>query len=102
MAPDWANYAVVCIASGPSVTRADCAAVRKWRDAAPCRAVAVTNTMFEWCPSADVLYAHDRVFWDVYRRQAKAEFAGRLYTHGPNIYDIEDAKGARFENTGAG
>lgn len=101
-APDWTDYDVVCIASGPSVTRADCERVQAWRDAAPRRAVVVTNSMFIWCPWADVLYAHDRVFWDFYRTRAKREFEGRLFTHGPNIYDIEDARGARFENTGAG
>lgn len=55
------NSTIVCLASGPSLTRGD---VDYCRGKAP--VIAVNNT-HEWAPWADVLYACDEKWWEVNR-----------------------------------
>lgn len=71
MRPDWSGRTVVCIASGPSLTAEDCELVR-----AAGHPVVVTNTTFQLCPWADVLFAFDAKWWREYQDQV-AQFAGR-------------------------
>lgn len=56
---DFNGKAAVCIASGPSLNRADCALVEQ--SGLPSIAV---NTSFEMAPFADVIYAGDAQWWD--------------------------------------
>ena len=63
MVPDWTGYAVVCMASGPSLTKEDAELVRQWRESGDNRAVIVTNTTHTIAPWADVLYAMDTKWW---------------------------------------
>lgn len=66
----WKGLEVVCIASGPSLTEADCESVR-----ISGRPVIVTNTTFRRCPWADVLFAFDYRWWREYRAEV-ASFKG--------------------------
>lgn len=69
----WAGQTVVCIASGPSLTAADCDAVRGQR-------VIVVNTTFQLAPWADVLYACDFRWWDRWHREARKVASGEFWT----------------------
>jgi len=80
--PNWRGQTVVCIASGPSLTPEDCAAVR----AAGVPAI-VTNTTFRLCPWADMLVGFDSLWWRQYVAEVRATFAGRMYCHaGPGAF----------------
>lgn len=98
--PDrWVGYPVVCVASGPSLTGADCALVRAAREADRCRVIIVNSSCAEpliashvlW-PVADVLFASDWAWWAHYDRQvAKRKwpaFAGEKWS-------VAQAAGAR-------
>lgn len=69
MPADWTT--AVCIASGPSLTAADCELVRE--SGLP---TIVTNNTWQLCPWATVLYAMDRAWWNHYGDRAKG-FTGR-------------------------
>lgn len=71
----WKGETVVCIASGPSLTPADCEAVH----AAGLRTI-VTNTTFRLCPWADVLFGFDSAWWREYRKEVEAAFSGARVT----------------------
>jgi len=73
--PQWDGRTVVCIASGPSLTAEDCAAVR-----AAGHLVVVTNTTFQLCPWADALFGFDLKWWKHYHAEVAAAFAGRRFT----------------------
>src|SRR5690606_26699587 len=72
-------HTVVCIASGPSLTADDCAAVKAWRKGEKGRGVIVTNTTLRMVPWADVLYAMDKVWWDQYGEEAEKTFTGERW-----------------------
>lgn len=57
----WEGQTVVCIASGPSLTQADCDLVR--RSGLPTVAV---NSSWRMARFADVIYAGDAAWWDAY------------------------------------
>lgn len=89
----WPGADVVILASGPSLTVAQCEQVREWRAAAPGlrRAIAI-NTTFRRALWADVLYACDAPWWRATDDQgraagfksnhaeAKETFRGELWT----------------------
>lgn len=77
--PDWSGYKVVCIASGPSLTKADVDRVKAWRFSGENRAVIVTNTTHTIAPWADVLYAMDSKWWQR-SKTGQAEFQGLKIT----------------------
>jgi hypothetical protein len=58
---------VVCIASGPSLTREDCVLVRESG-----LFTIVVNNSWQMAPWANVLYAGDRQWWSQYGAQAKS------------------------------
>jgi hypothetical protein len=66
---------VVVIASGPSLTQADCDATAGtgWK-------VIVVNDSWQRAPHADVLYACDRAWWEVHHQAVKAGFKGECWT----------------------
>jgi hypothetical protein len=78
MTVNWAGFAVVCMASGPSLTHEDAETVRAWREAGEDRRVIVTNTTYQIAPWADVLFAMDGAWWRKYGRGL--EFAGERLT----------------------
>lgn len=92
---DWTT--AVCIASGPSLTREDCDKVR----AAGIPTI-VTNCTWEMCPWADVLYAMDRKWWQVYGDRAVAEFPGRKICGVRGGHDAEHIAFRHGRNSGAG
>lgn len=57
----WEGRTVCCIASGPSLTEEDCAAVRD--SGVPTVAV---NSSWRMAPFATVVYAGDKEYWDEY------------------------------------
>ena len=75
---DWLHQlqgTVVCIASGPSLTEADCERVR-----ASGLPTIVTNTTYQRCPWATVLVGHDWTWWQVHQRQVQRSFRGHKVT----------------------
>lgn len=102
MLPDWRGRTVVCIASGPSLTPADCETAR-----ASGHPTAVTNTTFRMCPWASLLYAFDRTWWNRYIEEVRNVFAGLLFCESAHLVrrDIRSARlfpGFRaFGNSGA-
>jgi hypothetical protein len=74
----WKARTVVCIASGPSLTEADCETVR-----AAALPTIVTNTTFRMCPWADVLMAYDAKWWRMYRDEVAKTFRGERIAYAP-------------------
>jgi hypothetical protein len=71
----WKNETVVCIASGPSLTKEDVEFVRN-----RARIIAV-NREYEIAPWADVCYAADYAFWKTYLNLGLRDvFHGELWT----------------------
>jgi hypothetical protein len=73
--PRWAGSTVVCVASGPSLVPADVEFVR-----GKAGKVIVVNASFNMVPWADVLYAADFRFWNVYINEIRAVFKGECWT----------------------
>lgn len=100
--PKWDGRTVVCIASGPSLTKSDCEEVR-----ASGHPVVVTNTTYRMCPWADALFAFDLKWWRHHGDEVREKFRGRTFT-GSRVasnYGPEFAPGATwfrtFRNSGA-
>jgi len=68
----WPGATVACLASGPSLTRADVALVR-----AQGLPTIVVNTTYQMAPWADVLYACDAKWWAW--QQGAPGFRGQLH-----------------------
>jgi hypothetical protein len=69
----WPGATIVCLASGPSLTTEDVAAVRGLRTIA-------INTTYRLAPWADVLYAADDSWWQWERAEVARTFAGLKYS----------------------
>jgi hypothetical protein len=77
----WNGATVALLASGASLSVEQCERVRAWRDARPdLRKAIAINTTFRRAPWADVLYACDWAWWQVYVDEVRASFAGALWT----------------------
>lgn len=98
--PGWEE--VACIASGPSLTPQDCETVRRWREAAPGRAVIVVNTTFRLAPWADVLYAMDAAWWNAHIDEVRRTFRGRLINPWREMRGVERVRFEHRRNSGAG
>lgn len=88
---------IVCIASGPSLTAADCALVKT----AGHLTIAVNNS-YLLAPFADVLYAGDRAWWAQYGKAAKV-IMDECWTASPDAaerFDIHRFEARDFENSG--
>ena len=85
----WDGAAVAILASGPSFSEEQAAAVLRWRNQdRNARKVIVINTTYKRAPWADVLYACDKQWWQVYYAQVKASYPDlELWTQ-----DLETAK----------
>lgn len=68
----WNGRTVVAIASGTSLTKADCELVR-----ASGLPTIVTNTTFRLCPWADALFAFDLKWWAEYHEEVGSVFHGK-------------------------
>jgi hypothetical protein len=90
----WPGGTVACLATGPSLTREDCDALRGHVDG-----VIAVNDAHRLAPWADVLYSSDRVWWPFYK--GVPDFQGlrygigatvgssRAFTHLPSIAVLE-------------
>lgn len=101
MAKPWADFTVVCIASGPSLTSEDVERVHQWRIAADDRRVIVTNTTCRIAPWADVLYAMDAAWWRKMAGLAR-QFPGEKLTRGTNAPIAKRIVVTPSGNSGAG
>lgn len=70
----WSGQTVVCIASGPSLTAADVAAVEDLP------AIAV-NSSFRAAPWARMMYANDAAWWTANAVDVKATFSGHKFCY---------------------
>lgn len=76
----WPDSTVVCMASGPSMLRADAEFCRG-------RARVITvNTTFRIAPWADVCYASDAGWIQAYRAELRDEFDGEVWHGSPSGY----------------
>ena len=104
MKDEWANRwpgrTVVCIASGPSLTAADCELVR-----ASGHPAIVTNTTFRLCPWADVLMGFDGSWWSHHIAEVNESFNGRRLTCSTSRVGVESlasrSKFNMYGNSGA-
>lgn len=95
--PEWKGETAAILASGPSLTREQCEAVR-----GKCRVIAVNNQGIDtdcdgvrvpaMAPWADILYAADAKWWRHYHDRA-LKFAGRKVTvratlPWPEVYSL--------------
>ena len=87
--PLWPESLVVCLGTGPSLTRADVTRVQGQR-------VIAINNAYQLAPWADVLYACDAKWWRWH--QGAREFLGRKYTLAPGIREYPEVEALR--NTG--
>lgn len=78
--PDWRGEVVAVVASGPSVTQEAVATLR-----GRCK-VAVVNNNFRLAPWADLLYAADARWWDIYPDSKK--FEGIKVTSDPQTAKV--------------
>jgi hypothetical protein len=72
----WPDSTIACLATGPSLTAADCDYVRGKVDAV----IAISNAI-DLAPWADVLYSCDAKWW--FWRKGAPEYTGRKYTLAP-------------------
>lgn len=98
----WEGRVVACIASGPSLTQADCDLVR-----AAGLPTIVTNTTYQLCPWADVLFAFDSKWWKSHIAEVNKVFKGEKITRsvaGPS-YGVRSLRlqgwAPTFMNSGA-
>jgi hypothetical protein len=77
----WADCSVAILASGPSLSEEQCAAVHAWRmaDLARHKVIAI-NTTFRRAPWADVVYACDWQWWEVYHKEVSDLCSGQFWT----------------------
>lgn len=83
MLPDWSGKTVVCIASGPSLTPEDCAAVKLSG-----HPTIVTNTTFRLCNWAHALFGFDPVWWQMHIDEIRAVFSGLLFGKSPRVSNL--------------
>jgi hypothetical protein len=76
---------VVCLASGPSLTKEDTEKVRLWRGLSKDRGVFVINTTYQMAPWADVLFCMDHAWWKIHIKDVANTFQGAKYT----LYNIK-------------
>lgn len=101
---DWLRAltgTVVCIASGPSLTREDCDRVR-----ASGLPSVVTNTTFRLCPWATILMGYDDRWWRHHHAEVAGAFRGHRVTCAANgrAYGAHTLRLLRFRpfgNSGA-
>lgn len=86
---DWQGT-VVILASGPSLTEAQCEHVRDWHQSGGGRVIAINHT-HRRAPWADVLYACDGSWWRYHYAEVRRVFKGQLWTqdaHAAKTYNI--------------
>lgn len=104
--PDWADAAVVIMASGPSLSVEQVAAVYAWRTAegmSDRRRVIVINTTFRLAPWADMLFACDMGWWTLHIAEAREDFRGELWTQDLRAqleYKVRRVQSVRSEGLG--
>lgn len=84
--PAWGGRTVVCIASGPSLTADDCAAVQ-----ASGHPAIVTNTSFRLAPWADIVFGMDMMWWRQHGKEVQEVCTGRRMStsHAAKAYGAE-------------
>ena len=73
----WPGSTIACLATGPSLTQADCDYLR-----GKCHVIAI-NDAHRLAPWADVLYSSDRRWWNHYR--GVPEFQGMKFGIGSGV-----------------
>jgi hypothetical protein len=99
---NWDGADVVILASGPSLSVEQCAAVQAWRAAEKyhMRRVIAINTTYRRAPFADVIYACDYPWWNVYFDDVSAKCLGEKWTQDPEAaakYGLHLIKSKRGE-----
>ena len=95
----WLGGTIYCIASGPSLTLADCEKVRLTG-----HPVIVANNTWEICPWSDILMACDAKWWRQYGAAVRVRFSGIClsYDRYPDVLSLcRESWFRHFANTGA-
>lgn len=91
MRDGWAGRTACVVASGPSLTPADCDEVTRRQRAAGWRCIAVKDN-FRLLPQADVIYGCDPHFWRAQRDGLK--YIDEMRAHGAELW-TQDVDAAR-------
>lgn len=94
----WPGATVVILASGPSLSVEQCDAVKVWRDIDASRHVITVNTSFRRAPWADVVYACDGEWWNLYHEEVEISATGERWTQDVDAaakYGLKLMKSAR-------
>lgn len=101
----WNAKTVFVLASGPSLTPPDVEAVKSYTRKHDCPVV-VTNTTFRMAPWAELLFFHDRKWWEVHGEEVNATFPGLRVTMAsltaPTILSLAGTGFNAYRNSGAG
>lgn len=100
----WKGEVVVCVASGPSVSKEEIERVREWHERKRGIVIAV-NTSFLAVPWADAVYAMDKKWWMFYSELLDKHFRGlRIGRHEMiqrySVIKLHDFNA--YNNSGAG
>lgn len=76
---NWDGATVCILASGPSLALEQVARVQQWAGYAQRKVIAI-NTTFRLAPWADMLYACDLRWWELYHAEARAACSGEFWT----------------------
>jgi hypothetical protein len=100
MFPDWSGRTVACLASGPSLALEDCETVR-----AAGLTTVVTNTTYQKCPWAQMIFGFDMTWWTWHLREVIATSAQALricnYERNGTIDANTHPRYRNFKNSGA-
>lgn len=101
----WTGKTAFVLASGPSLNAADVDLVQAYAQTYECP-VLVTNTTFKLAPWADVLFFHDKKWWQVHGEEVRRDFHGQCVTMASEVHErVTSLRGTGFNayrNSGGG
>lgn len=101
----WTGKTAFVLASGPSLTAEDVGLVYAYVQQHRCP-VLVTNTTFQLAPWADVLFFHDKKWWQIHGEAVQRDFSGQCVTMAGEVHGrVISLRGTGFNayrNSGGG
>lgn len=101
----WAGKTAFVLASGPSLTAADVAAVRRYARQHGA-VVLVTNSTYRLAPWADALFFYDSQWWKVHGEDVLRTFRGQVVTvcelEHPRMLNLRKQPFNAYKNSGGG
>ena len=97
----WVGHEAFVIASGPSLTTEDIELVRLWQEQNSGKVI-VTNNTFKIVPFADMLFFHDRKWWEVYKNEVNVDAVTVSHIVNDKVNKLGQPAITSFGNSGAG